>query len=101
MERLLRQIRKPYLSTAEAPPLHRRRPGAAAGDDDTLKRWENTKYLSDRERDEIDVRAKMILRRCRERVGQLEQGEKGESGLHSSVLRIKRGHARDDGRGGN
>ncbi|EJT45712.1 hypothetical protein A1Q2_00918 [Trichosporon asahii var. asahii CBS 8904] len=69
-------IRKPYLSTAEAPPLHRRRPGAAAGDDDTLKRWENTKYLSDRERDEIDVRAKMILRRCRERVGQLEQGEK-------------------------
>lgn len=79
LDRLLRQIRKPYLSTSEPPPLHRRRPGAASGDDDTLKRWENTKYLSDRERDEIDVRAKMILRRCRERVTQLEHGEKGES----------------------
>lgn len=78
LDRLLKQIRKPYLSTAEPPAMSRRhRPGAAKGDQDQLQRWENTKYLSDAERDEIDVRAKMILRRCRERVGQLEAGEKG------------------------
>jgi syntaxin 18 len=75
--RMLKTIRKPYLSTTEPPPLSRRsRTAAAAGDDDELKRFEGTKYLSERERDEIDVRAKMILRRCKERVGLLEDAEK-------------------------
>ena len=42
-----------------------------------MSRWEGSKYLSDRERDEIDLRARMILRRCRERVSALEDGEIG------------------------
>ncbi|CAK9779950.1 hypothetical protein CC85DRAFT_278029 [Cutaneotrichosporon oleaginosum] len=75
--RLLKTVRKPYLSTAEPPPISRRgRTAAANGDDDELRRFENSKYLSERERDEIEVRAKMILRRCRERVTMLEEAEK-------------------------
>lgn len=49
---------------------------AAADGEDELRRYEKSKYLSERERDEIDIRAKMILRRCRERVSMLEEGEK-------------------------
>jgi syntaxin 18 len=44
-----------------------------------MRRYEGTTYLTERERDEIDVRAKLILRRCKERVAQLEAGEKGAS----------------------
>lgn len=75
---MLKTVRKPYLSTAEPPPLSRRgRTSVANGGDDELRRFEGTKYLSERERDEIEVRAKMILRRCRERVTMLEEAEKG------------------------
>lgn len=80
--RMLKAVRKPYLSTAEPPPLSRR--ARATADDDTLKRYEGSKFLSERERDEIEVRAKMILRRCRDRVGMLEDAEKGAS-LSSSA----------------
>ncbi|KAL1411142.1 hypothetical protein Q8F55_002092 [Vanrija albida] len=74
LQRTLKAIRKPYLSTEVPPPLSRR--AGARPDGDELRRYEGSKYLSDRERDEIDVRTKMILRRCRERVGDLEAEEK-------------------------
>lgn len=74
LQRTLKAIRKPYLSTDVPPPLSRR---ARNDGGDELKRYEGSKYLSERERDEIDVRTKMILRRCRERVGDLEAEEKG------------------------
>jgi syntaxin 18 len=61
-------------------------------EEDGLDRWKDSKYLSDRERDEIDLRAKVILRRCRERVALLEQQETGESWsrmrLNSNLRRI-------------
>ena len=44
---------------------------------DGLGKWQGSKYLTDRERDEIDLRGKIILRRSRERVRALENGEKG------------------------
>lgn len=72
-------MRKPYLSTAEPPPVSRRGRTAPNGGADELGRFEGTKYLSERERDEIEVRAKMILRRCRERVTTLEEAENGAS----------------------
>jgi syntaxin 18 len=86
---LLQTIRKPYLSLSDPPPLSRRhnRPGTStiatgsgrdAEDEEDLRRWEGSKWLSDRERDEIDLRGRMILRRCRELVGELERAEKGE-----------------------
>ncbi|WVW79374.1 hypothetical protein I302_101342 [Kwoniella bestiolae CBS 10118] len=79
LSRLISSVRKPYLSTIEPPPLSRRAHTTHTGEDgnevDEWKRWEKVKYLTDRERDEIDLRARMILRRCKERVGVLEVGE--------------------------
>lgn len=75
----LKTIRKAYLSIAEAPISRRRRPADASVEKDEWAQWDGAKYLSDRDREEIDQRGKMILRRCRERVGILEDGEKGES----------------------
>lgn len=94
----LTQIRKPYLSLSD-PPLSRRRrddhhsglnrsngtldedgsiiENGVDGEDAGFKRWEGSKYLSDREREEIDLNGKLILRRCKERVGILEDAEKG------------------------
>lgn len=72
----LQSIRKPYLSINE-PPISRRKRIAETVADDDWKQWDGVKYLSDRDREEIDQRGKMILRRCRERVGILEDGEKG------------------------
>ena len=86
---MLNSVRKAYLSTAPAPlRRHDRPPSArlngAEGDEDDLEKWRESKYLSDREKDEIDLRGKMILRRCRERVGVLEESEKGGSFSHPS-----------------
>ncbi|ORY28781.1 snare-complex protein syntaxin-18 N-terminus-domain-containing protein [Naematelia encephala] len=80
---LLASIRKPYLSLTTQPPLSRRPRPAESNDNEAeaegqeLRKWQGSKYLSDRERDEIDLRGKMILRTCRERVGILEESEKG------------------------
>ncbi|WVQ63880.1 uncharacterized protein L199_002036 [Kwoniella botswanensis] len=79
LSHLLSSVRKPYLSTIEPPPLSRRTHNHhhdEGGDEmNEWKKWEKVKYLTDRERDEIDLRARMILRRCKERVGVLELGE--------------------------
>lgn len=78
-------VRKAYLSTVEPPPLSRRPKEPRIDVNGTTKeeeqwaRWEKVKYLTDKERDEIDLRARMILRRCQERVGILEMTEQSES----------------------
>ena len=76
---LLQTIRKPYLSITEPPIARRQRPQASGSQaDDDLSRWKGSTYLSDRERDEIDLRGRMILRRCKERLYDLERSEKGQ-----------------------
>lgn len=85
---LLSNIRKPYLSLTE-PPLNRRhRPAGNEGDaeGDELARWKGTTYLSDRERDEIDTRGRMILRRCKDRLSDLERSEQGMFPLRPCFL---------------
>ncbi|GFZ47119.1 hypothetical protein JCM24511_04861 [Saitozyma sp. JCM 24511] len=78
----LHSVRLPYLSLSDPPPLSRRTPRTPhaqhglAAEEDELRRYTGSKYLTDREREEIDLRGKMILRRCRERVRVLEDGEK-------------------------
>jgi syntaxin 18 len=87
---LLQTIRKPYLSITEPPISRRQRPQASGSQaDDDLSRWKGSTYLSDRERDEIDLRGRMILRRCKERLYDLERSEKGQS--PSRELWTKRG----------
>lgn len=92
---LLHTIRKAYLSLSDPPPLSGRHPrnhasasslqGGGGDEDDELRRWEGSKWLSDRERDEIDLRGRMILRRCREMVSELERAEKSTSWTGSAL----------------
>ncbi|TYJ57661.1 hypothetical protein B9479_001514 [Cryptococcus floricola] len=93
LRHLLTSVRKPYLSSAEPPPMSRRRPqrptSSQAGDDGQVEewaKWEKSKYLTDKERDEIDLRARMILRRCNERVGVLERAERARKTKVNSSL---------------
>ncbi|KAK4687694.1 syntaxin 18, partial [Tremellales sp. Uapishka_1] len=75
---LLKQIRKPYLSSEGPSRRDRQAARATQGEGSELTRWKGVKYLSDRDRDEIDQLGKIIVRRCRERVGLLEDLEKAK-----------------------
>jgi syntaxin 18 len=48
-----------------------------------LRYLEQSKHLSDREKDEVDVRARLIIKTCRDRVELLERREKRMSHLWS------------------
>ncbi|KAJ9096763.1 hypothetical protein QFC21_005033 [Naganishia friedmannii] len=91
----LRLIRRAYLSTTP-PPLPSRlrqqqhsKPGKQNETDDPerqrLRYLENTKYLSEREKDEVDVRARLIIKTCRDRVELLERREKRGSSPRPSA----------------
>ncbi|ORX39330.1 snare-complex protein syntaxin-18 N-terminus-domain-containing protein [Kockovaella imperatae] len=76
---LLKTIRKPYLSISSAPSrLNRasRQDVSESSELNSLDKWRDSKHLTDRERDEIDLRGRMILRRCKDRVVALEDMEK-------------------------
>ncbi|RXK38967.1 hypothetical protein M231_03697 [Tremella mesenterica] len=90
---LLHSIRKPYLATSEPPrrPPRHQSSLVDTDNDDVMKKWEGSKYLSDRERDEIDTTGRMILRRCKEWVQLLEDSEKTrktKSSSHSTLLHL-------------
>ncbi|WWC64015.1 uncharacterized protein I303_106621 [Kwoniella dejecticola CBS 10117] len=95
LEYLLITVRKAYLSNVEPPPLsrrnHRLQPDSAERDkeEDEWKRWEKVKYLTDKERDEIDLRARMILRRCKDRVNVMEAAELARKSKNPSISSTK------------
>lgn len=74
----LMTIRRPYLdlSSSSSHGPSSSKPSAGKG----LSVFENARSLSDRDRDEVDLQVKVILKRCMERVREMEGFEKG--GLH-------------------
>jgi syntaxin 18 len=76
---MLGSIRKPYLAVdARAPPFSR-------GSSHTLdlsatadQAWANIRYLTNEERDQIDLQARVMLSRCANRVKEMEELEKRE-----------------------
>ncbi|KAI8641071.1 hypothetical protein BD408DRAFT_418796 [Parasitella parasitica] len=88
LQRFLITIRPAYLSTSKSQPLHGRSNATQAGPsslDDTadslFKIFSSSpgnmmQGLTDRERDEIDFQAKLIIRRCIDRITELEEAEK-------------------------
>lgn len=88
----IKLIRRAYIST-QAPPISSRSQtpnpqprargtGAEAEEDPEQRRLralERAKVLTDREREEVDLRCRVVLQGCRERVGVLEVREKSES----------------------
>ncbi|KAG0709532.1 hypothetical protein DFH29DRAFT_1823 [Suillus ampliporus] len=84
LTRMLSSIRKPYLSVdAHVAPLSRH--GSHAVDlSDSTKSWSGIRYLTDEERDQIDLQARVILSRCADRVKEMETLEKRRAELAAS-----------------
>lgn len=73
--RMLSSIRKPYLSIDAHVPLSRQ--GSHTIDlSDSSKSWSGIRHLTDEERDQIDLQARVILSRCADRVKEMEALEK-------------------------
>ncbi|PIL37239.1 hypothetical protein GSI_00932 [Ganoderma sinense ZZ0214-1] len=76
LTRMLSSVRKAYLNVdARNPPLLRptsRTIDIAGGD----RSWGDIRNLTNEERDQIDLQARVILSRCKDRVAQLEELEK-------------------------
>lgn len=89
----LGKIRNAYLNTSRTGPQYARvqagspaHPTSAtdSGEDGILRRLEKARWLSDREIDEVDLRTKVVLKGCRDRVSLLEAREKCECRVSSN-----------------
>ncbi|TCD67688.1 hypothetical protein EIP91_012054 [Steccherinum ochraceum] len=76
LARMLAAIRKPYLSvdSRNLPLLRQQSRTIDIGNQD--QSWSNIRHLTDHERDQIDLQAKVVLSRCSDRVKELEALEK-------------------------
>ena len=82
---MLSNIRKPYLDVhARPPPVTRQ---ARILDPADEKAWSDIKYLSNEERDQIDMQARIVLTKCADRVKQMEALEKRAYALHLHGVR--------------
>lgn len=73
---VLSNIRRPYLNVDSTPsPLVRQGP-RNLDLNDTQRQWSDIKYLTNEERDQIDLQARLILTRCADRVKEMEALEK-------------------------
>ncbi|KAI0796583.1 hypothetical protein C8Q75DRAFT_710931 [Abortiporus biennis] len=84
LARMLTSIRKPYLNVdARSPPFvrHQTRAIDLSSSDQS---WANIRHLTNEERDQIDLQARVILSRCADRVKQLEQVEARRAELAAS-----------------
>lgn len=85
LSRMLVSIRKPYLSVdSRNPPLlrHGSRNIDLSGSDQ--QSWANIKHLTNEERDQIDLQARVILSRCSDRIKEMEALEKRRAELVAS-----------------
>ncbi|TFK94707.1 hypothetical protein K466DRAFT_649195 [Polyporus arcularius HHB13444] len=76
LTRMLSSVRKAYLNVdARGPPMIRHTPRTIdiAGGEQS---WSDIRNLTNEERDQIDLQARVILSRCKDRVAQLEELEK-------------------------
>lgn len=79
---MLSNIRRPYLNVdSSSSPLVRQ--GSRNLDlNDSQQLWSEIKYLSNEERDQVDLQARLILTRCAERVKEMEALEKRAFQFH-------------------
>jgi syntaxin 18 len=74
---MLAQVRRPYLNVdARAPAYARTVARTLDLGEDSDPAWTNVKYLTNEERDQIDLQARVILTRCANRVKEMEALEK-------------------------
>ncbi|KAI0693580.1 snare protein syntaxin 18/UFE1 [Cytidiella melzeri] len=85
LSRMASAVRKPYLNLdARNTPFTRQvsRTIDLGGSDQTA--WSNIKHLTNEERDQIDLQARVILSRCAERIKEMEALEKRRAELAAS-----------------
>ncbi|KDQ20768.1 hypothetical protein BOTBODRAFT_151676 [Botryobasidium botryosum FD-172 SS1] len=80
---LLRGIRRPYLNFDSQAPVHLSTSRAIDLTENSTS-WSDVKYLSNEERDQIDLQSRVILTRCADRVKELEESEKLRAETSSS-----------------
>ncbi|KAA1477667.1 hypothetical protein DENSPDRAFT_829057 [Dentipellis sp. KUC8613] len=97
LTRMLAHLRRPYLD------VHARRPAQRAPVDLDLQGgqgWADVRYLSNEERDSVDMQARVVLARCAERVRDMEALEKRREELAahetSPLLRMLPARLRHD-----
>ena len=82
---MLASIRKPYLNVDARPsPLSRQ--GTRNIDLADAESWAGIKQLTNEERDQIDLQARVILSRCADRVKEMEALEKSIASLRFANL---------------
>ncbi|KAI0638278.1 hypothetical protein C8Q77DRAFT_1048273 [Trametes polyzona] len=84
LARMLASVRKAYLNVdSRSPPMLRptNRTIDLAGENQS---WSDLRNLTNEERDQIDLQARVILSRCKDRVTQLEELEKKRAELAAS-----------------
>lgn len=83
MTRMLAAIRRPYLNLD----THARPSSARALDLTSPDAWAGIKHLSNDERDQIDLQARVVLSKCADRVKEMERLEKRESPAAPRIAR--------------
>lgn len=76
LARMLTAVRKPYLNLDTRNPPLSRQPSRNIDLGAADQSWANIRHLTNEERDQIDLQARLILSRCRDRVQEMEALEK-------------------------
>jgi syntaxin 18 len=76
LTRMLANIRRPYLNVDSRTAPAFRQPSRNLDLDDSDHSWATIRHLSNQERDQIDLQARVILTRCADRVKEMEALEK-------------------------
>jgi len=72
---MLSHVRKPYLNM-DTRPHASRQPTRSLDLGGSEEAWSNIRYLTNEERDQIDLQARLILTKCADRVKEMEALEK-------------------------
>ena len=89
LTRMIASVRKPYLNLdARNPPLSRQGSRTIDIGGSDQQSWANIKHLTNEERDQIDLQARVILSRCSERIKEMEVLEKRKSLIALMILLV-------------
>ncbi|EJD01429.1 uncharacterized protein FOMMEDRAFT_126341 [Fomitiporia mediterranea MF3/22] len=84
LSRMLSSIRRAYLAVDSTSSSFLRQPSRALEFDGSEQSWSSIRHLTNEERDQIDMQARIILSKCADRVKQLEALDKKRAELASA-----------------
>ncbi|THH10074.1 hypothetical protein EW145_g1574 [Phellinidium pouzarii] len=84
LNRMLSSIRRAYLNVETSSSVYTRQPSRAFEPDSSEKSWSSIRHLTNEERDQIDLQARIILSKCADRVKDMEALDKKRAERASS-----------------